>query len=97
MNALTVAWKLRAEMLAILSAATPRTADRGSEPRRRVAKPASGIRRQSDIQELLSRDLALGVDDSGDQSVHGEAPELEETGVIPASRPPEMLHERRHA
>lgn len=50
MNALSVAWKLRADMLAILAAAAPRGGDRTSESRRPVER---ALRAKSDIHELL--------------------------------------------
>ncbi|HEY5959482.1 MAG TPA: hypothetical protein VIV60_23150 [Polyangiaceae bacterium] len=104
MNALTVAWKLRVDMLGILAAASPRGSERGSEPRRRVAKEVQGVGPQSAIQELLMPDLA-GVGSSIGPTVSSEhgrasslAEDLEETGVMPASqRCPDLVLEHQHA
>lgn len=53
MNALSVAWKLRMDMLGILAAASPRGGERGSESRR-VPKTVRSESKKSDIRALLA-------------------------------------------
>jgi hypothetical protein len=70
MNALSITWKLRAEMLAILSACAPDQENRGSE--RRLV-PSRLQRRKSDIRELLPplNQSEVGLD-TGEQHAAGE-------------------------